>query len=812
MDSQPSRILEIFCSYSHRDEELRKELKKHLKMLERRGLVTVWHDRQIGAGEEWKDKIDEHLESADIILLLISPDFIDSDYCYDIEMTRAMERHEAREARVIPIFLRHVNWKGAPFGKIQGLPTNIKPVTSWPDKDEAFEIVSSGVEKLVEVLLASRQRRETAKPVKLPASSLIPRPPIIGFVARTDAEGRDIVERLNEELALRKNQPVTLSGPGGVGKTTLAAEAARTLEEAYEGRVVWSDVTARASFSFSALLDDIATQLGQPGLRTLKPEEKEAQVRALVANPPALVVLDNYETIPPDEQRSIETWLDSTRRSALITSRQRIEKTRNIIISAMSPDEAEEFLKRLIEQTQDPQIFSTEVRQRIYETAEANPFVMEWIVAQIDQAKEPNTVLEELEHGVGDAAERVFDRSFNLTQLGDDGRAALLALSLFAPNATRKALAAVAGFGDDQNRLNEAVKILRDLWLIKGLEQNRRFTINGLTRSLASSRLSKDERAAEFRQHFIAYFRSYTEAHQSPTPEDYDALEREKGNLLTTLDEAYEMKDWNSLLETCAVVVAFLYVRGYWDEVIQRGEQALRAAYNAEIPKSTAIFKHYVARTYKDLGYLKDARQLYEESLEIYKSLNQQEGVAAVLNNLASILKQQGELEKARRFYDESVEIKKGLGYDRNIASALHQMAIIAQGQGEIGDARRLYNESLEIKRRLDDQSGIAATLNDLGIIAQGQGEIEDARRLYDESLEIEKKLGNRQGIAISLFNLGLLAEVKGDNAEAPRLYSEALKIFERLKSPIAGTARAGLERVTKKQRGSGLSSLTVEE
>ena len=109
--------IEVFFSYSHRDEEMRDELEKHLTILKRDGVITTWHDRRIGAGSEWEGQIDEHLNAAEIILLLISVDFLASDYCHDIELRRAMERHEAGEARVIPVILRTVDWKGAPFGK-----------------------------------------------------------------------------------------------------------------------------------------------------------------------------------------------------------------------------------------------------------------------------------------------------------------------------------------------------------------------------------------------------------------------------------------------------------------------------------------------------------------------------------------------------------------------------------------------------------------------------------------------------------------------------------------------------------------------
>ena len=106
--------LEIFFSYSHEDEPLMRELNKQLVILQRIGLISSWNDRVIKAGEDWRHKIDEHLSSANIILLLISPDFIASDYCYEEEMKRCLERHDSKGARVIPIILRPVEWTDTP--------------------------------------------------------------------------------------------------------------------------------------------------------------------------------------------------------------------------------------------------------------------------------------------------------------------------------------------------------------------------------------------------------------------------------------------------------------------------------------------------------------------------------------------------------------------------------------------------------------------------------------------------------------------------------------------------------------------------
>ncbi|XGV99811.1 MAG: toll/interleukin-1 receptor domain-containing protein [Leptolyngbya sp. BL-A-14] len=149
MPSQSPRAsaapIEVFFSYSHRDEELRDELAIHLSMLKRQGIIAAWHDREITAGSDWAGEIDTHLNTASLILLLVSANFLASDYCYDIELTQAMQRHAAGQARVLPIILKPCDWTGAPFGKLQALPKNAKPVTKWDDRDEAFLNIVQGI-------------------------------------------------------------------------------------------------------------------------------------------------------------------------------------------------------------------------------------------------------------------------------------------------------------------------------------------------------------------------------------------------------------------------------------------------------------------------------------------------------------------------------------------------------------------------------------------------------------------------------------------------------------------------------------------
>ena len=143
-------------SYSHKDEELRNQLEVHLAMLKHEGLIDVWHDRRITPGNEVDDTISDAIEDADLILLLVSPDFNNSPYCYKREMRRAMERHEAGEARVLPVILRHCEWQRAPFAKLLVTPTDGKPIRKWPDIDEAFACVATDIRRAVETVAGAR--------------------------------------------------------------------------------------------------------------------------------------------------------------------------------------------------------------------------------------------------------------------------------------------------------------------------------------------------------------------------------------------------------------------------------------------------------------------------------------------------------------------------------------------------------------------------------------------------------------------------------------------------------------------------------
>jgi hypothetical protein len=174
MNAEPVNTVKLFYCYAHEDELLRDELEKHLAALKRSGHISSWYDRQIQAGTEWQQEIETHLTSANLILPLISPDFLYSDAC-DTEMQKALALHLAGRARVLPILLRPVVWEGIPLADLQLLPLDGKPVTTWPNRDEAFWQVAHSIGNVVRTLLAlpplpllprqTSPAQETAQPV-----------------------------------------------------------------------------------------------------------------------------------------------------------------------------------------------------------------------------------------------------------------------------------------------------------------------------------------------------------------------------------------------------------------------------------------------------------------------------------------------------------------------------------------------------------------------------------------------------------------------------------------------------------------------
>ena len=160
---QPERRVKIFVSYAHEDAAYANRLTTSCAVLRREGWIDLWTDAAIAPGDQWHAEIDQALEAADVVVLLVSPDFLDSDFCYGIEMRRALERHARGEVAVVPVHIRWADVAGAPFERFQSLPARRRPVSAWPDQDAAWLNVVGGLRRLLQNLDTSAYEREGAR-------------------------------------------------------------------------------------------------------------------------------------------------------------------------------------------------------------------------------------------------------------------------------------------------------------------------------------------------------------------------------------------------------------------------------------------------------------------------------------------------------------------------------------------------------------------------------------------------------------------------------------------------------------------------
>jgi hypothetical protein len=235
--------LNLFISYSHKDELLRAALGDHIAALQRDGIISTWHDRQIVAGQDWAGEIDSELEQADIIICMVSAGFLASSYCQDKELKRALERHDAGEALVIPVIVRPSDWISSPLGRLQALPAGAKAVTKWSNRDEAFLSIAQGIRQAAEQWMAASRCDSTALADPVPqhraVNSLAISAPRLASVADVEPVSLDIPEgpvRANSPFYVPADDEqrccneldkpgalIRIKSPQGFGKSSLAA-------------------------------------------------------------------------------------------------------------------------------------------------------------------------------------------------------------------------------------------------------------------------------------------------------------------------------------------------------------------------------------------------------------------------------------------------------------------------------------------------------------------------------------------------------------------------------------------------------------
>lgn len=294
----PFTPIEVFYSFAERDVPFLEQLEHQLSLLRRRGFIVPWHKRQIPAGHNWQEEIDAHLHTASLILLLISPDFLASEYCYETEMQQALQRQATGEARVIPILLHPVDWQEAPFAHLQALPITGKAITLWQNQDEAWVDVAQGIRSVVEELLqhgtAPGGRRRPPHPAPFPPVWHVPYRYSFFFTGR-----EQVVEQLFTTFTSTSSAGAiplqALSGLGGMGKTQTAVEYAYRYRQQYQA-VLW--INAETEETLLLGFKTVAELLKRPAALLQNRQSLVASMQEWFRNTTDwLLILDNADDI-----------------------------------------------------------------------------------------------------------------------------------------------------------------------------------------------------------------------------------------------------------------------------------------------------------------------------------------------------------------------------------------------------------------------------------------------------------------------------------------------------------------------------------
>ena len=804
-----SMPVEVFCSYAHEDERWLRKLETHLGLLKQQGLLALWHDRLIVPGTDWARAIDTHLESASIIVLLVSAAFLASNYCSGIELKRALERQEEGSALVIPILVSNINWSETSLMHLQALPTNAKPLSLWLDEEVALADVVAGLRRSIEELplLAANVPR-----IALPGFWNIPYPRNPFFLGR-ETELAVIHQHLHADQATALSQPQLLSGLGGIGKTQLALEYAYRYHQDYQA-VLWVRAESREALVSSYVA--LASLLRLPERDT---KEQDMIVQAVKAwlqfHRGWLLILDNADelAILPDFLPPVSGGhlLLTTRAAATGRLAFRLE------VEELSPEDgALLLLRRATLLAPDAELSQTlpqeqELALRVSRELGGLPLALDQAGAYLEETgtdlesywqmyQQRRTDLLQQRGGlVADHPAPVattWSLSFQKVEEKNQVAADLLCLCAFlSPDAIAEEIltagapalgSELASVAVDAFQFNQAMEALRAYSLVRRNPERKTLSIHRLVQAVLQDTLKEKERRLWAERAVLAVNVVFPNAKEGIWPQSEQLLPH-------AIIAAH-------FIETEHIYVAeagqLLYRAAWYLKEHARYQEAEPLYWLAlRIQEQIVGLEHLdvtdsltgLANLYADQKRYTESESLHQRALRIRE---QQLGlehpqVAISLNGLANLYVDQGKYPQAEPLHQRALRIREQqLGAEHpQVASSLNNLAGLYREQGKYAEAEPLYQRALAL---FEQQLGaehlkVAFTLDNLANLYADQRKYAEAEPLYQRSLLIqENQLGvEHPEVAFPLNNLAELYWEQGKYAEAERLFQRALSILE---------------------------------
>jgi predicted ATPase/class 3 adenylate cyclase len=602
---------------------------------------------------------------------------------------------------------------------------------------------------------------------------------------------------------------LTLTGPGGTGKTRLALQAAADLLEGFEDGVFF---VALAAITEPELVPStIAGSLGvkesaeQPLIESLKGYLREKEL---------LLVLDNFEQVVQEAPVVGELVTACPKFKVLATSRipLRLYGEQEYPVPPLAlPDPRVLPPLEVLTQYEAVRLFverARAVKADFSVTNESAPAVAE-ICARLDglplaielaaarvRILPPQKMLERLSSrlkllkgGARDLPTRqqtlrgAIDWSHDL--LEEDEKTLFGRLSVFSGGRTLEAIEEICDPEGDLDAL-EGVESLVEKSLLRqeeGPNGEPRFVMLETVHEYAREKLGESEEAEQFKRAHAEYFLALAEEAEPELkgPDQLEWLERleaEHDNMRAALGWALESKDGELALRLAGALWWFWFVRGYVRESRAWLEAALaEGAALSSTPKVRAKAITGAGRLALEMGELERARALLEEGVQLFRKAGDEAGLAEALDNLGIAAAFSGELEKAKPLFEESLALYRGAANGWGVGEVLNNLANVALIQAEGDKAMALHKESLATRRKVGDKRGIAMSLGNVASVWANWGEYERAAKLTEESLVLYRELGDKLTVMFHLADLGELELERGNLKQAGRLLKEGLML-----------------------------------
>jgi tetratricopeptide (TPR) repeat protein len=764
-----AKSITIFFSYSHKDKQLLKELEKYLIPLQRQGLIERWYNSMVFPDENRRQKVDTYLNMAQIILLLISPDFLASDYCY-IEMQKALELHQANQARVVPILLRPVDWENTPFAHIQALPTNNRPITLWDNLSKALVDVATGVRRAVEELAypLAGTPHTLIKPPQFPLY-MLPYRPNPFFTDREETLSA-LHHYFTSEQAVQ-TRIRALTGLAGIGKTQIALEYAYRHSQQYQV-ILWLNASSHNVLSSEA--STLADRLAFPQ----KDREEEPHLFATIkhwlqSQTAWLLILDQVDDIslvdlivPPQSSGHV---LLTTRVQAIATFASAVP------ITSLTLDMSVLFLLRRAgiipaEASLD------QVPAEIVHQATAIAQEMAGFPLALDQA---GAYLEKTGCSLSTYLDLYHQRRTRLLSLRGQF------VGSHPDSVTTTLLLAMEKVSQELGANLDLLRLLAFLhpdaipteMIVQGAS-----VLGGPLRALASNPTALDEIIATLLSSSLIHLdtdRTSISIHRLVQAVIIDAL---------TLKQK---RQWASQVVRLVNHV-FPEVRfdtwatceRYWPQAQHCA--TLIADFQLSLKEGALLLRRLGSYCYQQANYI-EAETYLTQVLRLHEQYQWDEPVEAAqtLNSLAQLYHRQAHYQEAEAYHLRALELREqALGSEHpDTAISLHNLAILYSDQGQYQRAEQLYQRVLSIEEISHgiDHPETARILNNLALAYYLQGNYLQAEAAYRRTLMIYERVlpSNHPDLAYPLEGLGDVSEKQGKYQQAEALYRRAFTIRE---------------------------------